>query len=115
MAPWQERFRAAIGDDLNTPRALAVVFDVLKTDELEPADRRELLADFDPWLGLGLADARVAEVAQESDPRVDALLAERQAAREARDFATADRIRDDLAAEGIEIVDTPEGPRWQRK
>jgi len=114
MAPFQERFRAAIGDDLNTPRALAVLFDVLKADGLEPADRRELVRDFDAWLGLGLADAAPAERAQERDTRIDGLLAEREAARRARDFASADRIRDALAAEGVEIVDTPEGPRWQR-
>jgi len=114
MAPHQARFREAMGDDLNTPRALAVVFDVLKAGDLSPADQRALLREFDPWLGLGLADARVAEVEQESDPRIDGLVAEREAARKARDFATADRIRDQLAAEGVEIVDTPEGPRWQR-
>ena len=42
------------------------------------------------------------------------MLAERQAARDAKDWATADRIRDELAAMKIEIVDTPEGPRWRR-
>jgi cysteinyl-tRNA synthetase len=115
MAPFQERFRAAVGDDLNTPRALAVVFDALRSEDLEAADRRALLAGFDAWLGLGLADAEVAEAVQESDPRIDGLVAEREAARKARDFATADRIRDALAAEGVEIVDTPEGPRWQRR
>jgi len=113
--PFESHFRAAMADDLNTPRALAVVFDVLKSDALEPADRRDLLAGFDASLGLGLADAEVADLAQESDPRISALLEERQAARKNRDFATADRIRDELAAEGVEIIDTPEGPRWQRK
>jgi len=51
----------------------------------------------------------------ESDPRIDGLLAERDQARAARDFATADRIRDALAAEGIEIEDTPDGPVWHRR
>lgn len=115
LAPFQERFRAAIGDDLNTPRALAVVFDVLKSDALEPADRCELLLEFDAWLGLDLANAAPAERARESDPRIDGLVAEREAARKSRDFARADHIRDALAAEGVELVDTPEGPRWHRK
>jgi cysteinyl-tRNA synthetase len=52
--------------------------------------------------------------AAESDPRIDALVAEREAARKRRDFATSDRIRDQLAAEGVTIVDTPQGPRWKR-
>jgi cysteinyl-tRNA synthetase len=64
-------------------------------------------------LGLGLGEARPA-AARESDPRVDALVAEREAARRARDFAAADRIRAELAAEGIEVEDAKEGPRWRR-
>ena len=73
--------------------------------------RWAFLADADRALGFGLADA-VAPDADESgsDPRIDALVAERQAAREAKDFATSDRIRDELAAEGIELVDTPDRP-----
>ena len=74
-------------------------------------------------LGLGLDEAKArvaaatarAEEAWEADPRIDGLLAERQAARAAKDWGRADRIRDELAAEGIEIVDSPSGPRWRRK
>jgi cysteinyl-tRNA synthetase len=46
--------------------------------------------------------------------QIDSLLEQRQAAREGRDFATADRIRDELTAMGIVIEDSPEGPRWHR-
>ena len=69
-------------------------------------------ADFDRVLGFGLADAPAAGADDGApvDERVAALLAERQRARSARDFATADRIRDELAADGWEIVDTPDGP-----
>jgi cysteinyl-tRNA synthetase len=48
------------------------------------------------------------------DAAIDALIAERQAARAAKDFATADRIRDELLSAGIELEDTPAGPRWRR-
>ena len=48
------------------------------------------------------------------DPRIDAMLTQRQVAKQARNFAEADRIRDALKAEGIEIVDTPAGPHWRR-
>jgi len=48
------------------------------------------------------------------DPRIDALVAQRQNARDGGDFAEADRIRDELAAEGISIEDRPDGPRWRR-
>jgi cysteinyl-tRNA synthetase len=115
IAPWRERFRDAVRDDLNAPRALAETIEVLRAPELTPADQRALLAEFDAWLGLDLLSAEPpAEPASESDPRIDALVAERQAARARKDFATSDRIRDQLAAEGITIVDTPQGARWKR-
>ena len=66
--------------------------------------------------GFGLAEAEAPDADESgSDPRIDALVAERQAARDAKDFATSDRIRDELAAEGIELVDTPTGPTWRRR
>jgi cysteinyl-tRNA synthetase len=113
-APWRERFRAAVRDDLNAPRALAVAIEMLRDEALAPADRRALLAEFDAFLGLDLLTAELPPEAQESDPRVDALVAEREAARKRRDFREADRLRDALAAEGITIEDTPQGPRWKR-
>jgi cysteinyl-tRNA synthetase len=112
-APVAERFRAALRDDLNAPRALAVTWEVARSAELAPADRRALLAEFDGLLGLGLRDAR--PVAAAVDPAVDARVAAREAARQARDFAAADRIRKELLAEGIEIEDTKDGPRWRRR
>ena len=116
QAPYRARFREALADDLNAPRAMAVVWDVARSDSLADVDRRDLMRAFDPVLGLqlGCASAAVADE-WESDPRIDGLLAERNNAREAKDWATADRVRDELAAEGIEIVDSPEGPRWRRK
>lgn len=117
-APYRERFWAALADDLNAPRALAVASEVARAGDLTDADRWSLLADFDRALGFGLAEAADPDAAGDDasgDPRIAGLLEQRQAARAAKDFATADRIRDELAAEGLEIVDTPEGPRaWRR-
>jgi len=115
QAPFSSRFREALADDLNAPRALAVVWDVARSEGLSDADRRDLLRRFEPVLGLRLGEPlEEAAEAWEEDPRIDGLLAERQAARAAKDWARADRIRDTLTAEGIEIVDTPDGPRWRR-
>ncbi len=114
MAPYRERFREAVRDDLNAPRALAVAWEVARSAGLGPAERRSLLLGFDSFLGLGLATETPRAAATESDPRVDALVAERESARKRRDFAAADRVRDALAAEGIVIDDTPAGPRWRR-
>jgi cysteinyl-tRNA synthetase len=114
IAEPRQRFYGAVADDLNAPRALAVAQEVVRRDDLTPAERRALLEEFDGWLGLELLSADRLEREQESDPRIEALLEKRQTAREARDFAEADRIRDLLAGEGVVIEDTSEGPRWKR-
>jgi cysteinyl-tRNA synthetase len=114
IAPWRERFREAVRDDLNAPRALAEAIEMLRAPDLAPADQRALLAEFDAWLGLDLLSAEVPAEASESDPRIDALVAERDAARKRRDFSASDRIRDQLAAEGVTVIDTPQGSRWKR-
>jgi len=72
------------------------------------------LSEFDAFLGLDLQNATPRSQITESDPRIDELLAEREAARARRDFAESDRIRDLLVEEGISIEDTPDGPRWRR-
>jgi len=50
----------------------------------------------------------------ESDPEIDALVAARTQAKKEKNFAEADRIRDELKARGIEIIDTPQGAKWRR-
>ena len=115
VAPFAERFHAARRDDLNAPRALATALDVARSSELAPPENRALLHEFDAWLGLDLVVADPPEEAAESDPRIDGLVTQRDAARVEKNWAEADRIRDALAAEGIEIVDSPEGSRWRRR
>ncbi len=100
------RFAAEINDDLNVPRALAVAWEVLRGD-LPPAARRATLLEFDRIFGLGLA-AWVPH--EESAPGAVAALAEaRQAARRAKNWAEADRLRAELHAAGWEIEDRAEG------
>jgi cysteinyl-tRNA synthetase len=108
----RERFRSAISDDLNTPQALAVTWDVVRSQALSDAQKWALLRDFDQVLGLDLAEAGAGEV--EVDQRIEGLIREREEARAARDFARADQIRDDLAAEGVILEDSPEGTTWRR-
>lgn len=116
VEPYRRRFWAALADDLNAPAALAVVWEVVRADDLDGADRWAFLADADRVLGFDLAHATVPDGDESgSDPRIDALVAERSAARAAKDFATSDRIRDELAAEGIELVDTPTGTTWRHR
>ena len=114
LEPLRERFWDAVSDDLNAPRALAVTWEVVRSEGLDSAERWALLREFDAFLGLDLQAAIPRSQTAESDPRIDGLVAEREAARARRDFAESDRIRDLLAAEGIAIEDTSDGPRWRR-
>jgi len=114
LTPFRERFQQAVRDDLNAPRALATAWEVARSGDLAPAECWALLREFDAFLGLDLEHAEPRRSASESDPRIDALVEQRQAARAAKDFAESDRIRDELAAEGVVIEDTPDGPRWRR-
>ena len=114
VEPHLRRFWSALADDLNAPQALAA--DLGRHPRRRPRAGRPLGGAGGrrscPRLRLGGRQAPDADESG-SDPRIDAIVAEREAARQAKDFATSDRIRDELAAEGIEIVDTPTGPTWR--
>ena len=61
-----------------------------------------------------LRDKQAKEAAESADPEIDALVAARTEAKKAKNFAEADRIRDELKARGIEIIDTPQGAKWRK-
>jgi cysteinyl-tRNA synthetase len=110
---------AALADDLNTPQALAELSALAtEANKAEGADQARLKAQLlaaGRMLGLLQADPEdwARGDAGEAD-RIDALVAARVAARKAKDFAEADRIRKQLAAEGVEIMDGPTGSTWRR-
>jgi len=119
----KERFLKALDGDLNTSLAVTAVYDVLKA-KTNDATKLAALADFDRVLSLNLIgaadalrakqEAEAAAEAENADPEIDGLIAERTAAKKAKNFAEADRIRDELKARGIEIIDTPQGTKWKR-
>jgi cysteinyl-tRNA synthetase len=112
VAERRERFLAALADDFNTPKAWAEAF------ELVAEGNRRALPGAKPALAslLGLLglESVLEPVAEGPDAEAEALLAERERARAAREFARADELRDELARLGWEVRDTPEGARLRR-
>jgi cysteinyl-tRNA synthetase len=118
--PWLIEIDEAVSEDLNTPRALTVLDNMLADRMLSAAQRLELLQHFDDVLGLELSDLdrvdlRVRPAAATlAEADIETRLADRRNARAAKDFARSDAIRDELAAAGIEVMDgDPLGWDWR--
>ena len=121
VAEHSKKFADVLGNDMNTSLAVTSVYDALKADTND-ATKIAIINDFDKVLSLDLvneakklneklADAPVSE----EDAEIDALVAQRTQARKDKNWAEADRIRDELNARGIVLTDTPEGVKWSRK
>ena len=115
----RERFVMALNGDLNTSLAVTAVYDVLKA-KCNDATKWALLGDFDAVLSLDLIEKaqkvrleNARKEAESADPAIDALVAARAAAKKERNWAEADRIRDELKAMGVELIDTPQGTKWR--
>lgn len=106
------RFREALDNDLNTSLAITALYDVLKADTND-ATKRYVIEKFEQVLSLGLLDTQNSE-ADDLDSEIEELIARRQEARKNKDWATADQIRDELAARNIKLIDTPEGIKWEK-
>ncbi|PIE04521.1 MAG: cysteine--tRNA ligase [Spirochaetales bacterium] len=109
-----EAFDTALAEDMNTPRALAELWGLVKDDSAAPQFRLSAALEMDKVLGLKLDSAGEEEHGASQDSRLAALLEERQKARAAKDWAGADSIRDRLAELGWKVVDTPEGSRLEK-
>lgn len=105
---YQTAFWQAIEDDLNTPVALAHLWTMVKDPTLHEAEKFSLLRDFDTVLGIDIA--KMADTSVPENIRI--MIARREDARKSKDWATSDRLRDELADLGIALKDTPDGPVW---
>ena len=116
-APYREAFLQALGNDLNTAAALTVIYDVLKAD-LNSAEKRALIEDFDKVLSLGLLTESETEETEE-DPAlvayVEEMIEKRKNAKKEKNFALADEIRAELLQKGIVLKDTREGTLWEKQ
>ncbi|GHV82087.1 cysteine--tRNA ligase [Spirochaetia bacterium] len=124
-----EAFNKALDDDLSSPRALAELWGLLRDTEIAPGDALAAALDMDRVLGLGIAEA-VTEASAKAGTKqaggpggeadqglaqeIEALIAERTAAKKVKDFAKADGIRNSLKEQGIILEDSPAGTVWRR-
>jgi cysteinyl-tRNA synthetase len=106
---FEERFRAAIADDLDLPEAMALVAELARSGLAGP-DKARLLRQWDRVLGLDLDRAAPAV---DLPAAAATLLEAREKARAARDFAESDRLREALSKLGVAVTDTAEGQRWK--
>ena len=131
LTPYIERFQQAVDDDFNFPGGLAVLFELAKElrrqgnllvhqgktdtppEQLQP--QWHTLVALAQVLGLE-AEWREETTVNDglSDGEIESMIQQRQAARKAKNFAEADRIRDQLQVQGITIIDSPDGTRWHR-
>lgn len=127
LAAYNERFESAMNDDFNTPEALAVLFELARainrsrdSDDGQLAGLVATLRLLAGRLGLLQSDPEVylrgdtAQGEASDDALIDDLVAQRQAARERRDWGEADRLREQLTEMGIELEDAADGTRWRR-
>ncbi len=107
---YEDQFKAAIENDLNTSSMLTVLYDVLKDEELTDFTKLYLVEKFDTVLSLGLLSD--VEVSEDVDHLLQAKIEERAIAKQNKDFAKADAIRDEVLAMGYRLVDSREGTTY---
>lgn len=109
---FDNKFKEALANDLNTSLALTVLYDVLKSD-LSNAQKRYLVSKFDSVLSIDLIDEVDNNVDTELETYIQEKIEERKLAKQNKDFAKADSIRDELLSRGIVIKDTREGTIYE--
>ncbi len=108
-AEYAARAKAALDDDLDTPAALRVLRELERDESVPPGSRFETFLELDHLFGLDLS--RDIGAAPTLPPGAAELLERRERARAARDWATSDRLREELAEMGVKVADTPEGQK----
>ena len=106
---YQELFKEALRDDLNTSNALTILYDVIKDEDLNNNTKLYLIADFDSVLSLDLLKEKEEKIEEELINYINGMIEKRNKAKQEKNYKEADRIREELKEKGIIIKDTKEG------
>ena len=118
---YQKYFHEAVNDDLDTPKAISLLWKLIKDEKIPKSDKRATLLDFDKVLGFGLVEGsrKLKRMLRDEEKRIEVtkapdevqkLLADRNKAREERNWEEADRLRDEIEKQGYKIEDSEKGP-----
>ena len=110
---YKDKFKEAISNDLNTSSMLTVLYDVLKDNELTDFTKLYLIEDFDKVLSLNLIDEVENYISEETESLILKKIEERNVAKKNKDYATADKIRDELFDQGIKLIDGRDGTTYE--
>lgn len=111
---YREEFKACLEDDLNTANAITVLFNVLKADDIQNAEKIKLVEDFEQVLSLGLMKDDETEIHDDLAEYVEEMIQKRQDAKKNKNYQLADAIRAELLEKGIALEDTRQGVNWKR-
>ena len=109
-AEYRAKFQSYLFDDLDTPRALTVLWELIKDEKISKADKKVTILDFDKVLGLGFADLKEEKISE----AVKKLAQEREEARQKKDFKKSDELRVKINSLGYEVKDSADGPKISR-
>jgi cysteinyl-tRNA synthetase len=104
---YQNKFKEYVSDDLDTPRALSLLWDVFKDENISNADKKATILDFDKVLGLGFENLQEEKIPGE----ILKLAEEREQARQNKDFKKSDELREKINSLGYEVKDTGNGQK----
>ena len=109
---YQDRFKAELSNDLNTANSITVLYDLIKDDTVNGTTKRYLIEDFDKILSLDLIKED-NNIDSELEKYIQDKIEERKIAKQNKDYALSDAIRDELLTKGIELIDTREGTTYK--
>ena len=106
-------FKDAVSNDLNTSSMITVLYDLLKDENVNDKTKRVLIEKFDEVLSLDLLKVEEMSIDSDLEKEVNELIAKRAEAKKNKDFSLADQIRDDLLSRNIKLIDTREGTKFE--